>query len=923
MTCEEREGSPGEDVARSWQHAPNRSQTQAHSAGPIQFFFPFPTKSETLVSGMSAPPPSRFEHLSQEQMIDHICATLCQERSDAAPYTLILGAGGSTPIVPTAREMIQRYLPEWLLRPHERRGGIPAALRWEEGEAPEPGATSLAPPVETKIKGRARFFWESFCAKNPGLGLTLDKDGLPDDPGAAYRHLFSGRCGGGMTDLHSERRFFAQFNPRRDGKTRLNATHFYLASILGLQPPRKDAGHHPDTHVPYFIGYRPFLQTILTTNFDPLLQVSLQAVNLLYYMTDRNDGRFDPEPADPDSGTLHLLYVHGSVHHGDRAHTDGSIEKISRHRSELVPFLQKHGVIVVGYSGWDDCLLQALEECPTFDHNLYWCARSEDRLPDRVRRLLAKHSDPARAFFVKISDGGQLFAALHAQLCPGLIQPELLQQPIPLLRRMIEGIDLTGIAPYEAKSGGKADKVTSAAGEAAPSTIDVRTPAEQQQQTLKYLDLAHAHYFQQKTRSELVEAEKASVSGAASASAGVASKEKDALVEPLLRQADLRYLAGEFDFAFTLYDHLLQNGLVDGANAALALSRRGVGHGKAGRDKEAIADCTRVIEMKDAPNKEVARALINRGVCHGEAGRNEEAIADYTRVIEMKDAPSEQVAIALNNRGRCHDEAGRNEEAIADYTRVAEMKDAPNEEVARAFNNRGWSHGQAGRHEEAIADCTRVIETKDAPSKEVARALINRGWCHGEAGRHEEEIADCTRVIEMKDTPSEQVAKAYRNRGLCHGKAGRNEEEIADYTHVIEMKDAPSEEVAKALNNRGVCHDEAGRNEEAKVDYTRVIEMKDAPSEQVAKALNNRGWSHFKAGRHEEAIADYTRVIEMKDAPSGEVARALYNRGLRHKAKKDARAAKEDWEKVIALGDAAGMEALRSARAELEKLKEG
>jgi hypothetical protein len=92
-----------------------------------------------------------------------------------------------------------------------------------------------------------------------------------------------------------------------------------------------------------------------------------------------------------------------------------------------------------------------------------------------------------------------------------------------------------------------------------------------------------------------------------------------------------------------------------------------------GDTQGAIADCTAVVDMKDAPGGQRASALFSRGVRKGVLGDAQGAIADYTAVVDMKDAPSELRAKALFNRGVSKGMLGDAQGAIADLQRVVEL----------------------------------------------------------------------------------------------------------------------------------------------------------------------------------------------------------------------------------------------------------
>src|SRR5947209_5612271 len=75
-----------------------------------------------------------------------------------------------------------------------------------------------------------------------------------------------------------------------------------------------------------------------------------------------------------------------------------------------------------------------------------------------------------------------------------------------------------------------------------------------------------------------------------------------------------------------------------------------------------------------------ARKMLDAGQTYVDDNGLEKAVADYTRVIEMKDSPADLKARALRARAYVYvTRGGKPTEAIADFTRVIELKDAPAE----------------------------------------------------------------------------------------------------------------------------------------------------------------------------------------------------------------------------------------------------
>ena len=303
-------------------------------------------------------------HVDRVKMFSHIEQVLRRGRwHDPPAYTLVLGAGASFGAVPTVRQMFglqengtihPQCIPAWVYQLDYRR-----TLPSEE------------------LPGCVLNFWRAFAIANPKL---LNGKAFPDDValGAAmkslfpcaksiaegYQLLFDQRATGGLNSPSSARDYLRYVTFPVDGRIKLNSTHFFLASLLALQ----NRAHVPETSSasPY-VGKRPFARTIFTTNFDPLLQVSFQLFQLLYYMTDRPDLLAADAVNTDDNPALHIFYAHGSVHRPFLANSEIEITHLKdRNARSLTGYFARHGVIVLGYSGWDDCLLKALDETTNF-----------------------------------------------------------------------------------------------------------------------------------------------------------------------------------------------------------------------------------------------------------------------------------------------------------------------------------------------------------------------------------------------------------------------------------------------------------------------------------------------------------------------------------------------------------------------------
>jgi tetratricopeptide (TPR) repeat protein len=679
------------------------------------------------------------------------------------PFTLILGSGFSYGIIPTTAQVVREDLP-WWKRCQRREDG---------GPKPEDYIARNESAFAPTAKEDASRFWERIAAARAAGGLTplvLDKDQVPADEavGEAYRFALSAGCAPGLSSPHQVRRYFGDII-RRVGR-RLNPAHVFLASIIAEQPR--------------LIG------TIFTTNFDPLLQRSLQLVNAPYYVSDRPDTL---QHADDDDvvEAVHVVHAHGSIYRYLLVNSPAEIEAYANlNRNKLQEYFRNHAVLIIGFSGWDDAITRALSSVDQFAHNLYWVGRADD--PDKsdltadAKGILGKHHN---AFYISTSGADALMAQMHQHVI-GHFLPRLFREPILVARDQLALCDLRRV------------RLPRTSGLSILSSEEVGAESSNIGINNEDLDLGQEVAA---VRKRLEDAQKLFTGEASTDAASLLA----AQVRQRLSQASNLYLDGKYHEALPHFDFAIANnaGLTP-AEHALVLYRRGYTLSKLGDNNRALADFTAVIEMPEAPADERAGALLNRGVTYGTDGEVSDvqrAIDDYTAVIDMPKASANQRALAHRNRGVVYRErgvAGDVQRAIDDFTAVIEMSEAPAEQQAKARVNRGFvygARGESGDVQRAIDDYTAVIEMPEAPADQLAFARHNRGVTYGargESGDVQRAIDDCTALIEMPEVPAEQRAKAYHYRGLTYedrGNPGDSELAKADFQAVLAMPDAPQQ----------------------------------------------------------------------------------------------------------------------------------
>ena len=313
-----------------------------------------------------------------------------------AAYALVVGAGFSHGVVPLVRELMYETIGDYYI--------------------PDQDMSSMERPPSV-LRSHSRDFWKQYNeAAAAGDAVELNAKGLPQDPAQAYATLFTyrgaqalfghqGRVGEQFVNgfLRSVMDHGHQFGYGSTGRTDLNGAHLYLAALLEAQ----QTGDGWSTQA--------FCRTILTTNFDTLLQAALQHVRLLYTITDRPERGLAPTEFQEDEQAIHLVYTHGSILRHNPASTDSDIGALVANAAVLRTHLESRAVIVIGYSGWEDGLMRALADRDS-RHPLYWC----DVTPEpagRIAEYLAARD--ARAAYVYLEDGADgLMRALYAALVP-------------------------------------------------------------------------------------------------------------------------------------------------------------------------------------------------------------------------------------------------------------------------------------------------------------------------------------------------------------------------------------------------------------------------------------------------------------------------------------------------------------------------
>ena len=160
------------------------------------------------------------------------------------------------------------------------------------------------------------------------------------------------------------------------------------------------------------IGYRcipilmkqGILDSVWTTNIDDLVttactQGSTRAIEVTLDSVQRINQRSQ------NRTELPVIKLHGDFKYGDLKHTDEELQhQDSTFRKKLIEYTKDKHLIVLGYSGRDASLMEALKEAYSQDGGgmLFWCGYG-DKVPLEVANLLDSANQNRKAFYISTS----------------------------------------------------------------------------------------------------------------------------------------------------------------------------------------------------------------------------------------------------------------------------------------------------------------------------------------------------------------------------------------------------------------------------------------------------------------------------------------------------------------------------------------
>jgi tetratricopeptide (TPR) repeat protein len=190
-----------------------------------------------------------------------------------------------------------------------------------------------------------------------------------------------------------------------------------------------------------------FGRSLLTTNFDPLIEVSIERAGGSYFRTMLHaDGNL----SQTEGSGCHVIHLHGYWYGSDTLHTARQLGQARpRLRASLASLLRDKLVVVCGYGGWDDAFTEALMDVvrdDTAHPEILWTFyHDKPVLSEQLQQRLTAGSDRGRLSLYSGIDCHSFLPQLYgawSSITPAAVRPLVVQSnPVHVPPTIIQLLD--------------------------------------------------------------------------------------------------------------------------------------------------------------------------------------------------------------------------------------------------------------------------------------------------------------------------------------------------------------------------------------------------------------------------------------------------------------------------------------------------
>lgn len=791
--------------------------------------------------------------ISQSCFFDVVLRTVSHESGDESAFTLVLGSGVSYGIIPTAREML---------------GG---SINGEIHKMAIPLYLKKDVPI-SNAEEEVRNFWKEMAEKNNSI--DLDETGFPKNIENAYEIIFSPHCEGGFSS-RKEATAYLRDTIHEGTKKGTNGFHFYLSSVLAMS-------NSPENH--YYIGKKRFAQTIFTTNFDSLLQVALQNFGQLYYITDLPAQLSEDTFTDLDETVLHLFYAHGSSYRNYQANSKQEVYELIKNSKIIADQLKKRAIILLGYSGWDDCITSALNSVESLPCDLYWLARSEESLTPTAKKII---SEKCGAYFVKIKDADDWAARLHYLLCPHLPFTKLLQDPISVMIEKLSTLKLSTISHLA-----EMEKWDEDFEESTKRPIEILYTPD----IFKTFIIDSLIDFKD-TFDEL--------------------NDVNIRIYSIFKELNNRNFSQVIESSIEIEPNLC------GISKIYCLECRAIAYFHQEKYELAISvfnDILTIIDTDKISYDRTVTVMMAMALCCQITSNNEKALGIYQSIIDSPESTMDEKMGSFIQKGIAHSEMGDYESAIRDMNELLEIPGISNDRASHALNNRGHYYLALKNIEKALNDFDEVIKMEDIENNVKSRSLISRAGINLNSGKYKDSYHDLEVAKNLDNLDSDIKEKLvlfsiHVSQYVKNGESDRLkvvkdflelEEESETFTvnsgnYVFDQSSFAFSETdyVEKMIQKAHFYERQKSFDKAFHLYDEIIDNENIGDHQKYKSILHRGLLYANLHEDEKAIKDFSVIISKKFGSKYDIVNALYNRAVLYEKKLDFKKAELDYKTII------------------------
>lgn len=163
------------------------------------------------------------------------------------------------------------------------------------------------------------------------------------------------------------------------------------------------------------------VKNVWTTNFDKLIESGVYKLNPTYALNIISSANKSSLSLISNNDYPSIYKLHGDFRYDEIQNTEDELKELETTLANyFIKSMQDKGLVVIGYSGKDDSIMNVLEshinDKEFLSKDIYWVVQNKALISNRVKELLEKFSSiNKQSFIVEISDFDDFMYAMYKQ----------------------------------------------------------------------------------------------------------------------------------------------------------------------------------------------------------------------------------------------------------------------------------------------------------------------------------------------------------------------------------------------------------------------------------------------------------------------------------------------------------------------------